>query len=200
MQAQIMELVKSICNTESTNCRSLNKSDLARKLLDLANVPTSAIIQEIPLDWNNQVVVLFLLPNDNNYYSLFAGIGNDCNFHFELTITGILKDHTFNFYDDEKEININYFTTYEIKEGNKKESNVMKERIIKSMQQSDNTNDLNTSVILINHYTNKVNFYNGVTKDLELIPYNIFIELKESEIIKQELCICQGDTRYILAI
>ena len=76
----------------------------------------------------------------------------------------------------------------------------MKERIVKAMEQSQNTNDLNTSVILINHYTNKVNFYNGVTKELEFIPYNVFIELKESEIIKQELCSCQGDTRYILAI
>ena len=109
MQNQIMELVKSICNTESTGCRSLNKSDVARKLLEIANVPTTAEIQEIPLDWNNQVVILFLLPNDNNYYSLFSGIGKSGDFHFELSIIGILKGNEFNFYDEDQQLDINYF-------------------------------------------------------------------------------------------
>lgn len=109
MQNELMKLVNEICNTESTNCRSLNKSDVARKLLDIANVPAVAEIQEIPLDWNNQVVILFLLPNDNNYYSLFAGIGTDNNYHFELSICGILNGNEFDFYDTEKELDINYF-------------------------------------------------------------------------------------------
>jgi len=110
-QLQVMELVKQICETESTNCRSLNKSDLARKLMNIANIPQNADIQEIPLDANNQVVVLFLIPNDSNYYSLFGGMGKDNNFHFTLSITGTLQGDTFNFYDDEKELDINYFNS-----------------------------------------------------------------------------------------
>lgn len=93
MQNRVMELVKTICNMESTDCRSFNKQDLARELMDLANVPKDADIQEIPLDWNNQVVILFLLPDDKNYYSLFSGIGNDGKFYFELSITGTLLDN-----------------------------------------------------------------------------------------------------------
>ena len=108
-KSKIMELVNAICNTESTNCRSLNKVKTARQLLDIVNVPTTAQIQEIPLDWNNQVVILFLLPDDNNYYSLFAGIGKSGNFHFELSVAAKLKGNEFNFYDEEKDLNINYF-------------------------------------------------------------------------------------------
>lgn len=104
-----MELVNKICNKQSTDCRSLNKSSLARELMDFANVPQNASIQEIPLDWNNQVVILFLLPNDANYYSLFAGIGNDGNFYFELSVTGILNGNTFDFFDEDKVLDINYF-------------------------------------------------------------------------------------------
>ena len=109
MRNKVMKLVREICSMKSTNCRSLNKAAVARKLLDLANVPKNANIQEIPLDWNNQVVILFLIPGDNNYYSLFAGIGNDGKFYFELTITGILKGDTFEFFDEEKTLNIDYF-------------------------------------------------------------------------------------------
>lgn len=117
MQTKIMQIVSKICNTSSTNCRSLNKSELARQLLNLANVPQNAEIQEIPLDWGNQVVILFLVPNDANYYSLFAGIGNDGNFYFELTITGILNGNEFDFFDEEKPLDINYFAPKKFEEG-----------------------------------------------------------------------------------
>lgn len=109
MREKVMDLVTEICNMTSTDCRSLNKSDIARQLLDLCHVPESAKISEIPLDWGNQVVILFLVPNDKNYYSLFAGIGNDGQFYFELTITGILEVDRFNFFDEEKLLDINYF-------------------------------------------------------------------------------------------
>ena len=109
MQDKIMKLVMEICNTQSTDCRSLNKAQLARKLMNFAHIPQNANIQEIPLDWNNQVVILFLLPNDANYYSLFAGIGNDGNFYFELSVTGILNGNTFEFFDEDKVLDINYF-------------------------------------------------------------------------------------------
>jgi hypothetical protein len=87
---------------------------MARKLLDLANVPTNATIHEIPVNWDNQVVILFLLPNDDNYYSLFSGISKDGNFHFELSITGILSENIFDFYNEDKELDIDYFLNYEV--------------------------------------------------------------------------------------
>jgi hypothetical protein len=111
MQNKIMQIVTEICSTQSANCRSLNKSDLARQLMDYAHVPSNAEIQEIPLDWDNMTEILFLLPNDTNYYSLFAGIGTDGNFHFDLSITGKLKGKRFDFYDEEKPLPIDYFTT-----------------------------------------------------------------------------------------
>ena len=106
---EIMHLVREIGHMKSTGCRSLNKVVLARQLMDIAHIPKDAEIQEIPLDWGNQVVILFLMPNDRNYYSLFAGIGNDKKFYFELTITGILQGNKFEFFDEEKELEINYF-------------------------------------------------------------------------------------------
>lgn len=109
MQDKVMRLVKEICNTESLNCRSLNKIELARQLMNIANIPQNAEIQEIPLDWDEQVVVLFLIPNDTNYYSLFAGIGMDNNFYFQLGITGVLNEDEFEFLDKDKLLDINYF-------------------------------------------------------------------------------------------
>lgn len=115
LKSKIMQLVREICNTPSTNCRSLNKSLLARELLDIANVPQNAEIQEIPLDWDNQVVILFLIPDDVIYYSLFAGIGKDGNFYFDLTVTGILRENQFEsrfeFISDEISLDLNYFKT-----------------------------------------------------------------------------------------
>lgn len=109
MQTKITQIVSEICNTPSANCRSLNKSELARQLLDLANIPQNADIQEIPLDWDNQVVILFLIPNDANYYSLFAGKGKSGKFHFDLSIIGTLKGNEFDFFHDEKPLDIDYF-------------------------------------------------------------------------------------------
>lgn len=102
MKDRILQIVEQICNMEFTDCRGLSKVELARELMNLANIPQNADIQEIPLDWNNQVVILFLLPNDKNYYSLFAGIGCDGKFYFELSITGILKENGwFQFFEEE---------------------------------------------------------------------------------------------------
>ena len=102
MKEKIMLIVKKICDMESTNCRNLNKSDLARELMTLANVPKNADIQEIS-DFNNAVVIQFLLPGDDNYYSLFAGIGYiDHKFYFELSIIGkLLKNHWFRFFEED---------------------------------------------------------------------------------------------------
>lgn len=130
MKNKVMELVEKICSKESTDCRSLNKIDLARELMNLANVPQDAEIQEIPLDCNNQVVVLFLVPEyKENYYSLFAGIGTDGKFYFELSITGILKNGYFVFFEEEgrKEqiLPVDYFVN--------KEENQMVSEYIKNL-------------------------------------------------------------------
>lgn len=112
MKNKVMQLVKKICRMESTDCRSLNKGDLAGQLKwmgDLANILQTADIHEIPLDTDGQVVVLFLIPNDKNYYSFFAGIGTDGNFYFELSITGhFLNDNSFEFFEDPI-LSIDYF-------------------------------------------------------------------------------------------
>lgn len=111
MKNKVMEIVGRICNEKSTNCRNLNKGNLARELMNLANIPQNAEIQEIPLDWGNQVIVLFLIPEDKeNYYSLFAGIGNDGNFYFELSITGKYPcTKKFYFLEKDEILPIDYF-------------------------------------------------------------------------------------------
>ena len=106
---EILALVEKIC-TNNSACRGLNNKEMARELMNIANIPENAEIEEIPLNWNNQVVILFLLPDDKNYYSLFAGIGNDNEFHFELSITGTLQENGyFDFFAKEEMLPINYF-------------------------------------------------------------------------------------------
>lgn len=113
MKDKVLNLVSEICNEVSTDCRGINKSELARDLMDLANIPGAAEIREIPLDWDNQVVILFVVPNDDNYYSLFAGIGTDNEFYFELSITGTVifnaESEYYNFLDEEESLPIEYF-------------------------------------------------------------------------------------------
>lgn len=97
---KFMPLVKEICNMEATDCRSLNKSKLARELMNLVNIPQNAEIYEIPLDWDDEVVILFMLPNDKNYYSLGAGHWLDGTERMILGITGILKGNRFKFFEE----------------------------------------------------------------------------------------------------
>lgn len=109
-----MKIVREICITESTDCRSLNKRDLARKLMDMADIPQEAYITEIPLDVSDQVDISFIMPNDDNYYSLYAGHWlNDTESMF-LAITGKVVIESegrfrFDFFDEEKKINLDYF-------------------------------------------------------------------------------------------
>lgn len=106
-QNEILLIVDKICNTKSTNCRSLNKSNDARLLMNMFNVPQNAEIGEIPLDWNRQVIILFSIPNNKNYYSIFAGIGLDNNFYFELTIDGTTDENgIFDFYMEDEIIHL----------------------------------------------------------------------------------------------
>lgn len=93
MENKVMSIMKRICNTESTSCRGLDQSELARELMNLANIPYNANIQEIPVNWDNMVAINFLIPDDSRYFCLFAGIGIDGNYHFELSIIGTLLEN-----------------------------------------------------------------------------------------------------------
>ena len=104
-----MEIVHEICTISSTDCRSLNKSDLARKLMDLVNIPQNAEIQEIPLDWEDQVDVCFTIPNDDNYYSLYAGHWLDNTESMKLANTGKIDGSQFEFYEKEIDLPLDYF-------------------------------------------------------------------------------------------
>ena len=108
-----MQIVKSICETTATECRSLNKAELARELMDMANIPSNAIIEEIPLDWNNQVSICFTVPNDDNYYSLYAGHWNNGTEKMMLCIIGT-QIHSgsktfFEFFTKEEDLSLDYF-------------------------------------------------------------------------------------------
>ena len=108
-----MKIVRKICNVESTDCRSLNKSALARKLMDMASIPNNADIIEIPLDWKNQVAILFIIPDDDNYYCLYAGHWNNNIESMQLVISGTVyrreNRFDFDFYNEEKEVGLDYF-------------------------------------------------------------------------------------------
>lgn len=98
---KFMPIVKEICSITPTDCRSLNKAHLAREIMNLVNIPQNAEIYEIPLDWDDEVVILFMLPNDKNYYSLGAGHWLDGTERLILSITGRWKGRKFKFFEEE---------------------------------------------------------------------------------------------------
>ncbi len=116
MKGKITELVDRICSMESLNCRSLNKSHLAREIMNFVEIPMEAIIHEIPLDWDRQVAIMFTIPEDtlhkvNYYFELYAGIGTDGKVNLELSKCGEWnnKSRYFDFYIRNKQISIDYF-------------------------------------------------------------------------------------------
>ena len=93
----ILKIVSEVCEMVSTDCCSLNKSVEAIKLFKFADINQADVtIHEIPLDWDNQVDIYFSIKDDKKYYSLFAGIGTDGSFCFQLEIIGHYDD--FNHY------------------------------------------------------------------------------------------------------
>ena len=57
---RIMEIVHEICTRQSTDCRSLNKRDLAIMLFDEIGIDSKKTnIFEIPLYWDNQTSICF---------------------------------------------------------------------------------------------------------------------------------------------
>lgn len=103
-QSEVMAIVQRMCSSQSDGCRSLNKSADARLLMDAFFIPKEAKIWEIPVDWDNMIVVVFEIPGDDNCYNLFAGIGcDDKKYHFEISIDGKIIDGKCNL-DDFEEI------------------------------------------------------------------------------------------------
>ncbi len=112
MNEKVLEIVDKICSMPTLDCRGLNKSAEARRLLDMKHVPAEANIVEIPLCWDRQVVINFEIPNDFLAYSLFAGIGTDKKYYFYMYIDGIWdEDELLSLGDNEegydKEIKLN---------------------------------------------------------------------------------------------
>lgn len=107
----MMAIVAKMCAYQSASCRGLDMADMARQLLDMASVPTNAVISEIPVSDYNQVVVYFYIPGDSNYYMLFAGDGIDgSKANFKLSVDGTLgNDGYVDFFDNPTKIDINYF-------------------------------------------------------------------------------------------
>lgn len=93
----LIEIVDEICQQEAHGCRALNLD--INSLLQMSEIH-NADIWEIPVHENHQVVVLYKLPDDNRYYSLFAGIGLDGNTHLEISIEGTVNGNHINFYDE----------------------------------------------------------------------------------------------------
>lgn len=72
MKNKVMAIVEKICNAESVSCRGLDQSSLARDLMNLANIPQNADIQEIPVNWDNIVAIYFLIPGNDKYFLSFC--------------------------------------------------------------------------------------------------------------------------------
>lgn len=108
---KMMAIVSKMCAYQSTSCRGLDMADMARGLLDIASVPASAVVSEIPVSDDNQVIIYFYVPNDDNYYMLFAGDGCDgSKSNFKLYIDGKNPcTDDFYFLDKDIEIDIDYF-------------------------------------------------------------------------------------------
>lgn len=108
---KMMAIVKEMCAYQSASCRGLDMADMARGLLDMASVPASAVVGEIPVSDDNQVIIYFYVPNDDNYYMLFAGDGCDgSKANFKLYIDGKNPcTDDFYFLDKDIEIDINHF-------------------------------------------------------------------------------------------
>lgn len=122
----MMAIVANMCAYQSASCRGLDMADMARQLLDMASVPANATIYEIPVSDNNQVIVYFYIPGDDNYYSLLVGDGADgSKANFILYIEGKNPGTSdFYFLDDSTEIDINYF---------KREDKGMMDRTVKNL-------------------------------------------------------------------
>jgi len=85
-QKKIMELVNTICNTESDCHGMANNCFNVNELLCMSeNVPEYCRVIEVPINWGQQVLIIYKRVGEENECELFAGIGTDGEFYFEVT-------------------------------------------------------------------------------------------------------------------
>lgn len=108
-----MSVVREMCARKSTDCRSLNMKDLARRLMDIANIPQTAEIFEIPLNWHNQVGITFMVPNYPVAFGLYAGYWNNGTESMQLEIVGTIRNDddsiSIDYWKEEMSLPLDYF-------------------------------------------------------------------------------------------
>lgn len=108
-----MSIVREMCVRKSTNCRSLNMKDLARRLMDMVGIPQNAEIFEIPLNWQNQVGITFTVPKYPVAFCLYAGHWNDGTESMQLEIVGTIRndddDISIDYWKEEMSLPLDYF-------------------------------------------------------------------------------------------
>lgn len=108
-----MSVVREMGTRKSTDCRSLNMTDLARRLMDMVDIPQNAEIFEIPLNWHIQVGITFMVPNYPVAFGLYAGLWKNGTESMKLEIVGtIRKDDdgiSIDYWKEEMSLPLDYF-------------------------------------------------------------------------------------------
>ncbi len=84
MKAKVLKIVNKICNNELCGCRGLaGNMEYVAELFSLKGISFSDIkVNEVPLHWQRQVVILYTVCETGEHRELFAGIGSDNKFYF----------------------------------------------------------------------------------------------------------------------
>lgn len=108
-----MSVVREMCARKSTDCRSLNMKDLARKLMDMVNIPQNAEIFEIPLNWQNQVGIIFMVPNYPVAFVLYAGHWKNGTESMQLDVLGTIHEYddciSIDYWKEEMSLSLDFF-------------------------------------------------------------------------------------------
>ena len=96
-----MSVVREMCTRIPTKCRSLNMVDLARRLMDMINVPQNGLT--------------FIIPGYPVAFGLYAGYWKNGTESMQLEITGVIckDDHStyIDYWKKEMKLPLDYFKT-----------------------------------------------------------------------------------------
>ena len=108
-----MSVGREMCARKSTDCRSLNMTDLARRLMDMVDIPQNAEIFEIPLNWHIQVGITFTVPKYPVAFGLYAGYWNNGTESMQLVIVGTIRNDddgiSIDYWKEEMSLPLDYF-------------------------------------------------------------------------------------------
>ena len=108
-----MSVVREMCARKSADCRSLNMADLARRLMDMVDIPQNAEIFEIPLNWHIQVGITFTVPKYPVAFGLYAGYWNNGTESMQLVIVGTIRNDddgiSIDYWKEEMSLPLDYF-------------------------------------------------------------------------------------------